>query len=128
MAKKEIFVGITLICLVFVAIGYYVYNQLVEAGFPSCVLSIEDVIRHEFERGALKGVIVTEEWQTLSEEREQGVFTEFRSTDTRFDCKQFPQFADGSALVGSNGQIRFRREGQITRVLIESDEKHARSY
>ena len=128
MMSKKLLIGIVVILLAFMASGYYGYRKLIEAGYPSCVLSIEDVISREFERGAIKGVIVTDEWQTLGEDEEQALFTEFQYTGLKFDCRQFPQFADGSALVGSKGHIRFRKEGRLIRVRIESDEGHERPY
>lgn len=116
---------IVIILLAFTEVGYFGYARLIEAGYPSCVLSIEEVIRQEIERG---GIIVKDEWQILGEDEEQALFTEFRLKGLKFDCKQFARFADGRALIGSRGHIRFRKEGRLIRVRIESDEGYERPY
>ena len=125
---KRLLVGIAITALVIAGSFYYAYRQVIELGYPSCALSIEDAISLSIGRGALKGVIVSDEWQTLGEAEERAIFAEFQSAGLKFDCYQFPQFADGSALVGDKGQIRFRKEGKLIRVRIESDEGHERPY
>ncbi len=126
--SKRLLIVIASVFLIIVSFGYYAYKQLVEAGYLSCILSIEDTIGRELGRGAVKGVIVTDDWQTLGEDEEQALFADFRSKGVTFDCYQFARFADGSAFAGTKGQIRFRREGPIIRVRIESDESHKVGY
>ena len=125
---KKVLIGIVFTLLAFVAAGYYGYRTLIEYGYPSCALSIEEVIRHSLESDRIQGLIVTDEWQTLGESDERALFSEFQSKGLRFDCYQFPQFVDGSALIGDKGYIRFRKEDHFIRVRIESDEAHERLY
>ncbi len=121
-------ISIIFIPKAFIAAGYYGYTKLIEAGYPSCVLSIEEVIQQKMDRGDLKGINVTDQWQILGEDEEQALFAEFRSKGLKFDCKQFVRFADGTALVGSKGHVRFRKEGRLIRVRIESEEGYERPY
>ena len=126
--SKRLAIGVALIVIVIATSVFYAHRQLVEAGYPSCALSIEDSISQRLRHGMIDEVVVSDEWQKLSEEQERALFADFRSRGLTFDCVQFPQFADGSALAGDKGQIRFRREGPLISVRIESDENHARPY
>ncbi len=126
--SKKLIIEIVVILLAITAVGYYGYRRLNEVAYPSCVLSIEEVIRRDFERGKIEGVMVTDEWQTLGEDQEQAIFAEFRSRGLKFDCAQFAHFADGSALLGSKGYIRYRKEDDHVVVRIESDEGYERPY
>lgn len=128
MMSTKAIICIIVILLAIIAAGYYGYSQLIEAGYPPCASSIEELIRREFERGAIKGVVASDEWQALGENEEQAIFAEFRSKGMDFDCSQFERFADGSALIGNKGYIRFRKEGSNFRVRIESDEDHEIPY
>ncbi len=126
--SKKLLISVAFILLPILAFGYFVNWKMIEAAYPSCVLSIEEVIRLNLEHGKIEGVMVTEEWQTFGEDQEQAIFAEFRSKGLKFDCKQFAHFADGSALVGSKGYIRYRKENKRIMVRIESEEGYERTY
>ncbi len=106
---------------------YWLWNSIKEMGYESCVLSVESAIGQALESAEFnQRIVLTDKWRTLDEEEERLVFNKFVSIGRRFDCKQFPEYEDGSAIVGDHGRIKAKRDANRIIVQIEDDEGHAR--
>ena len=89
--------------------AYLVYRQLVEAGYESCVLSLEDGIANAIGLAEIREKIrMTEEWRTLSEDEERLIFDKFNAIGRRFDCAQFGEYENGEIFRGEYGLIKVR--------------------
>ncbi len=112
---------LALILVALIGLGvYFVFDTMGDAGFESCVASIESGIIAALIEGELKQrILVTDEWRTLDEEEKRILFDQFNSGERNFDCYRFQEYSDGSALKDDKGTIKVRRDGQFLRVRIE---------
>lgn len=99
---------ITVIILVLVGAGIYLaWRSIVEMGYESCVLSIEDSFGNRLSLPDLREKIpVSDEWRYLSEAEERLLFDSIADQGRGFDCAQFRDYANGEALRGDNGRVK----------------------
>lgn len=110
--------------------AYIFFHQLKEAGYESCVLSIESAFAQALalDSDLSREIIATNEWRTLDEDEERILFDKFIAAGRIFDCKQFGEYANGEALRGDKGRINVRRDGQRVEVRIEVDDGRSRRF
>lgn len=108
---------ITIVILVVLGAGLYLgYRNLVEAGYESCVLSLEDGIANAIGLAEIRDKIaMSGEWRTLSEDEERLIFVRLNASGRRFDCANFGEYADGEVFRGEYGRIKVRKSGQFVR-------------
>jgi hypothetical protein len=132
MTKQAIIFTLIILIILTAAAGsvYLLFEYLEEAGYESCVLSIEDAFGQtlSYDSELSRKIVVTNEWRTLDEEEERILFDKFIAIGRTFDCKQFGEYANGEALHGEKGRIRVRRHGKWVRVRIEADDGRTRRY
>jgi hypothetical protein len=117
---------ITVIILLLVGAGiYFAWRSLIELGYDSCVLSIEDRMGTTLSlREFQEKIPLSDQWRELSEDEERLLFDRFVAEGTRFDCKNFSEYANGEALRGSNGRVIARKDG--SRILARTEVKDGR--
>src|SRR5687767_11773480 len=118
MTKRAIIFVIAILAGGAVA-GYLLLDaQLKDSGYDSCVLSIETAFGEALvnDPELSRRIAATEEWRTLDEEEERVLFDKFTSANRNFDCTQFGEYANGTALHGDKGRIRLRKENGRVRV------------
>ena len=121
---------ITIVILVVLGAGLYIgYRNLVEAGYESCVLSLEDGIANAIGLAGIRDKIpVTDEWRSLSEDEERLIFVRFKAMGVGFDCKNFIEYANGDIFRGEHGRINVRLVDGWVRVRVEIDDGRVRKY
>lgn len=117
---------ITVTILVLAGAGiYFAWLSLIESGYESCVLSIEDRIGATLSLREFKEKIpLSDEWRELSEDEERMIFDKFVAEGVRFDCQNFSEYASGEALRGSKGRVIARKDGP--RILARTEVKDGR--
>src|SRR5688572_4148758 len=128
MTNKQAIMLVFTILAAAVVGAYLVFDFLKEAGYESCVLSIESAFGQALDHNSelSRKIMVTNEWRTLDEGEERILFEKFIAIGRTFDCKQFGVYADGTALRNEKGKIKVRKVGQWVRVRIEVDDGRPR--
>jgi hypothetical protein len=106
--------------------GYFVFWKLKQ----SCRTSVEGAISKALEHdlNLSQKILVTNEFRALSEEEERILFDKFIADGQTFDCRQFPEYANGEVVRGTHGRIEVRRQGEWVGVRIVIDDGQTRRF
>jgi len=106
---------------------YRLLDGIKEMGYEPCVLSIESAFGQALNSDEFRQkIVLANEWRYLADDEERLLFDSLRPTKGRYDCKQFPEYGDGSVFKGESGRIKAIREGERVFVRIEVDNGYPR--
>ena len=120
-----------LVCLFAASgVGYWLFKEVKESGYDSCVLSIEDAFRRALltDPELSRRITVSDKWRSLDEDEKRMLFDKFIAAGRTFDCRQFGEYSDGEALRGDQNKIYVRKWENSLLVRLALNEGYTRRY
>jgi hypothetical protein len=120
MSNYRALLFLLIVCSLVIFVGYKGWKAAEEAAYQSCVLSLHTALIKNFKNNkSLSEAISPEpEWRVLSEREVQLLF-ESLGGKNQFDCKNYPDSANGRNKAGEYLRIAARQNDGLIYLTIE---------